>query len=141
MAKLLEIKEELRRRMHQSIPQQGVWLEQVISGFFNYHAVPTNSAALSAFRYHVTVLWLRALWRRSQKDRMTWARMAKLADGMAPETPHPSSLAKPAVCRQTPKVGAVCGNPARTDLCGGTGVTRFPTANSEPTPKTSPASR
>jgi RNA-directed DNA polymerase len=58
MAKLLEIKEELRRRMHQSIPQQGAWLKQVISGFFNYYAVPTNSAALSAFRYHVTALWL-----------------------------------------------------------------------------------
>jgi group II intron reverse transcriptase/maturase len=85
MAKLLEIKEELRRRMHQSIPQQGVWLKQVISGFFNYHAVPTNSAALSAFRYHVTVLWLRALRRRSQKDRMTWARMAKLAKDWLPK--------------------------------------------------------
>ena len=85
MAKLLEIKEELRRRMHQPIPQQGVWLKQVITGFFNYHAVPTNSAALSAFRYHVTVLWLRALRRRSQKDRMTWARMAKLAKDWLPK--------------------------------------------------------
>jgi hypothetical protein len=85
MAKLLEVKEELRRRMHQPIPQQGVWLKQVISGFFNYHAVPTNSAALSAFRYHVTVLWLRALRRRSQKDRMTWARMAKLAAEWLPK--------------------------------------------------------
>jgi RNA-directed DNA polymerase len=85
MAKLLEVKEELRRRMHQPIPQQGVWLKQVISGFFNYHAVPTNSAALSAFRYHVTVLWLRALRRRSQKDRMTWARMAKLAADWLPK--------------------------------------------------------
>jgi hypothetical protein len=85
MAKLLEIKEELRRRMHQTIPQQGSWLKQVITGFFNYHAVPTNSAALSAFRYHVRVLWLRALRRRSQKDRMTWARMAKLAADWLPK--------------------------------------------------------
>src|SRR6202162_256401 len=85
MAKLLEIKEELRRRMHQPIPQQGNWLKQVITGFFNYHAVPTNSAALSAFRYYVTVLWLRALRRRSQKDRMTWARMAKLAADWLPK--------------------------------------------------------
>ena len=85
MAKLLEIKEELRRRMHLPIPEQGKWVKQVISGFFNYHAVPTNSAALSAFRYHVTVLWLRALRRRSQKDRMTWARMAKLAAEWLPK--------------------------------------------------------
>ena len=75
----MQQRQEMRRRMHQPIPQQGKWLMQVISGFFNYHAVPTNSAALSAFRYHVTVLWLRALRRRSQKDRMTWTRMAKLA--------------------------------------------------------------
>jgi RNA-directed DNA polymerase len=66
-AKLQEIKEELRRRMHQPIPQEGNWLRQVITGFFNYHAVPANSAALSAFRYHITVLWLRALRRRSQR--------------------------------------------------------------------------
>ena len=42
-AKLQEVKEELRRRMHQPIPEQGKWLRQVVSGFFNYHAVPTNS--------------------------------------------------------------------------------------------------
>ena len=44
-AKLTEIKEELRRRMHQSIPQQGRWLRQVVTGYYNYHAVPTNSRA------------------------------------------------------------------------------------------------
>ena len=52
-AKLREIKEELRRRMHQPIPEQGRWLRQVVTGFFAYHAVPTNSRALVAFRYHV----------------------------------------------------------------------------------------
>ena len=69
-AKLKEIKEELRRRMHQPIPEQGNWLRQVVSGFFAYHAVPTNSRALSAFRHHVTDLWRRSLRRRSQKDRI-----------------------------------------------------------------------
>src|SRR5208282_6005907 len=49
-----------------------------------------------------------------------------------PKAPYPSPLAKCAVCRQTPEVGAECGNPARSDLCGGTGVTRFPTANPRP---------
>src|SRR5271167_1965597 len=33
MAKLLEVKEELRRRMHRPIPEQGQWLRQVVSGF------------------------------------------------------------------------------------------------------------
>jgi hypothetical protein len=45
-AKLREVKEELRRRMHEPIPEQGKWLRQVVAGFFNYHAVPTNSDAL-----------------------------------------------------------------------------------------------
>ena len=70
-ARLREIKEQLRRRMHEAIPEQGRWLRAVVTGFFAYHAVPTNSRALGAFRYHVTDLWRRTLRRRSQKDRMT----------------------------------------------------------------------
>ena len=84
-AKLLEVKEELRRRMHQPVPEQGRWLKQVVSGFFNYHAVPTNSRALSAFRYHVMVLWQRTLRRRSQRDRFSWERITKLADDWLPK--------------------------------------------------------
>ena len=49
-AKLKAIKEELRRRMHEPIPKQGAWLQQVVRGFFAYHAVPTNGEALKAFR-------------------------------------------------------------------------------------------
>ena len=37
---------------------------------------------------------------------------------LAPETDHPPSLAERALCRHTPKVGAVCGKAARTVLCG-----------------------
>ena len=84
-ATLMEIKEELRRRMHQSIPVQGKWLGQVVRGWFNYHAVPTNSPALSAFRFHVTDLWRRTLRRRSDKDRTTWARMSRLETDFLPQ--------------------------------------------------------
>src|SRR5437879_4584557 len=77
-AKLLEIKEAMRWRMHQPIPEQGKWLRQVVRGYFNYHAVPTNAHALAVFRHHVTDLWRRTLRRRSQKDRMTWERMTQL---------------------------------------------------------------
>src|SRR5438552_8889451 len=41
--KVRVIKTELRRRMHQPIPEQGRWLRQVMAGYFNYHAVHTNS--------------------------------------------------------------------------------------------------
>ena len=88
------IKQELRRRMHQPIPEQGKWLGQVVSGYFNYHAVPTNVAALAAFRHHVVELWRRTLRRRSQKDRTTWGRITQLAERLAPQTAHPSSLAR-----------------------------------------------
>jgi group II intron reverse transcriptase/maturase len=84
-AKLKEIKEEMRRRRHQPIPEQGHWLRQVVSGFFNYHAVPTNFRALAAFRSHATRLWRRALRRRSQRDRFSWARIEKLADDWLPK--------------------------------------------------------
>jgi RNA-directed DNA polymerase len=82
--KLKEIKEELRRRMHQPIPEQGKWLKQVVTGYFAYHAVPTNSRALASFRYHVTNLWRRTLRHRSQKDDTTWDRIKKLADDYLP---------------------------------------------------------
>jgi len=75
-AKLKEVKEELRRRMHRPIPEQGLWLKQVITGFFAYHAVPTNFLSLQRFRTHVTVLWLRTLRRRSQ-ERPSIARKRK----------------------------------------------------------------
>src|SRR3954467_9413279 len=84
-AKLRMIKEELRQRMHQSIPVQGRWLRRVVGGYFNYHAVPTNARALDAFRHHVTDLWRRTLRRRSQKDRMTWERMMQLVDAWLPK--------------------------------------------------------
>jgi RNA-directed DNA polymerase len=83
-ATLQEIKKELRQRWHKPIPDTGTWLGQIVAGYFAYHAVPTNSAALGAFRYSVTVLWYRYLCRRSQKARLPWSRMAKLADAFLP---------------------------------------------------------
>ena len=84
-ARLQAIKQELRRRMHQSIPQQGIWLRQVVTGYFNYHAVPTNGRALAAFRFHVIDLWRRTLRRRSQTDWTTWEKAARLAHDFLPK--------------------------------------------------------
>ncbi len=84
-AKLQEIKEALRKRMHVPIPEVGQWLAQIVAGYFAYHAVPTNSPALYAFRYHVTVLWHRQLCRRSQRAYVVWERMTKLADEFLPK--------------------------------------------------------
>jgi RNA-directed DNA polymerase len=84
-AKLKEIGGELRRRMHQPIPQQATWLKQVVAGYFRYHAVPTNWAALAAFRDGVIERWRRSLSRRSQKGDLNWDRMTKLADDWLPK--------------------------------------------------------
>lgn len=83
-AKLREIKVELRARMHHTIPEQGRWLQAVVRGFFAYHAVPTNAKALGAFHHYVTDLWRRTLRRRSQKTRVTWQRMTRLAADWLP---------------------------------------------------------
>ena len=85
--KLREIKEALRQRMHRPIPETGKWLAQIVAGYFAYHAVPTNRAAIAAFHYHVVILWYRQLCRRSQKARLVWAQMAKLANEFLPK-PH-----------------------------------------------------
>ena len=83
--KLKEIKKELRRRLHRTVSEKGAWLRQVITGYFAYHAVPTSSRALGAFRYHVIDLWRRTLRRRSQQDRTTWARITRLANDFLPK--------------------------------------------------------
>jgi group II intron reverse transcriptase/maturase len=90
-AKLKEIKAELRRRMHQPIPSQGLWLRQVVAGHFCYYAVPTNIKSLQAFLRRVTILWWRTLQRRSQRGDFLWDRMVKLAADRlpAPRIWHP----------------------------------------------------
>jgi group II intron reverse transcriptase/maturase len=83
-AKLKAIKQELRRRMHQPIPAQGKWLKQVVSGYFNYHAVPTNRRALVTFRDELIWGWRQVLRVRSQKAALTWERMKAIADAWLP---------------------------------------------------------
>jgi RNA-directed DNA polymerase len=84
-AKLKIVKEAMRQRMHQPIPQQGRWLKQVVIGYFKYHAVPTNFRALKAFRDEITRGWRRALSRRSHKAGLTWAAMNRLIDDWLPK--------------------------------------------------------
>jgi len=84
-AKLRMVKQEMRRRMHQPIPEQGRWLWHVVRGYFNYHAVPMNTRALAVFRAEIARSWHRVLNRRSQKANLTRARMDKLIDDWLPK--------------------------------------------------------
>ena len=93
-AKLAEVKTQLRRRMHDPIPVQGRWLARVLQGHVAYYAVPGNSNAVSAFRYQVSLHWRRTLRRRSQRGRITWARMGRYATRWLPQVrvmhPYPN---------------------------------------------------
>ena len=82
--KLREVKDQLMARRHQPIPEQGRWLASVVRGHLAYYAVPGNSDAVSGFRHWVTWHWYRALRRRSQRSRINWVRMHRLATRWLP---------------------------------------------------------
>jgi RNA-directed DNA polymerase len=78
-AKLRQVKDELGRRRHQPIPEQGRWLASVVRGHCAYYAVPGNSRAVKAFRTQATRHWCAALRRRSQRHCLDWERMNRIA--------------------------------------------------------------
>jgi group II intron reverse transcriptase/maturase len=78
------IRDQLRKRMHQSVEEQGRWLQSVVRGYLAYHAVPTNSPAICNFRYRVARLWHRALSRRSQNGYTPWRKMSGIANRWLP---------------------------------------------------------
>jgi RNA-directed DNA polymerase len=84
-AKLREVGDQLKRRRHHPVSEQGRWLASVVRGHLAYYAVPGNSDAVSAFRHHVTWHWYRALRRRSQRTGITWARMGPIATRWLPK--------------------------------------------------------
>jgi group II intron reverse transcriptase/maturase len=84
-AKLREVNDQLKRRRHQPIPVVGQWLRSVVQGHMNHYAVPGNTEAIREFRTQVTRHWLKALRRRSQRTRITWTRMNRIATRWLPK--------------------------------------------------------
>jgi len=84
-AKLREVNDQLKRRRHEPIAVQGRWLASVVRGHLAYYAVPGNVDAGKAFRYQITRHWYQALRRRSQRTRITWARMGPIATRWLPK--------------------------------------------------------
>jgi RNA-directed DNA polymerase len=82
--KILQVKSELRRRMHDPIPEQGAYLRSVVAGHTRYYGVPFNSPSIGIFRKEICRLWLRTLRRRSHKHRLTWERMQRLIEKWIP---------------------------------------------------------
>ena len=76
-AKLRALKEELQRRLHTPLGEQGAYLRAVLAGHFRYYGVPMNGPALSSFYSVAGRLWWRILRRRSQKHHLPWRRMRR----------------------------------------------------------------
>jgi group II intron reverse transcriptase/maturase len=94
-AKLKQLKGQLRQWMHEPLQRVGGWLSSVLRGYYRYFGVPRNYAALSKFRDLLRRLWQRTLSRRSQRGRISEARMTRLANLWLP---------RPAICQPYPEV-------------------------------------
>jgi hypothetical protein len=83
-AKLKDIRGELRIRMHERTAGTVEWLQQVVRGYFQYHAVPGNWARLRAFRREALYHWYQALRRRSQRTRLRWSTFPQRCGALLP---------------------------------------------------------
>jgi RNA-directed DNA polymerase len=90
-AKLHAVKDELRRRMHRPLAEQGQYLRAVVTGHTRYFAVPRNGTRVQVFRLQVARLWHRTLCRRSQAKHLSWKRMYRIVAHWLPfpHTCHP----------------------------------------------------
>jgi RNA-directed DNA polymerase len=122
------VREALMQRRHDPVPQLDKWLGQVVQGYFNYHAVPGNVRSLESFRRgNLSCVARRppALESEEHHELATVQRPHQTMD--SPAQDHaPISLGT--LRGQVPAVRAVCGNAARTDLCGGRPEMAVPTA-------------
>ena len=91
-AKLRQVKQQLRERMHDPVPQTGQWLKSVVQGYFNYYAVPGNLDESGGVPGSGASTLVATLRRRSQKRRITWTRILVLAQAMASSTARAPSL-------------------------------------------------
>ena len=92
-AKVREVKDELKKRMHLSIQEVGQWLRAVVTGHYRYYGVPGNYEAMNDFRHMIGQRWKHSLKRRSQKGKITCEKMGKLLDRWLPQ---------PQICHKYP---------------------------------------
>ena len=83
-AKIAQIRAELMRRRHQPIAMVGKWLNRVVRGYLNYHAVPGNLYRLNSMCKDIRRAWRQSLMRRSQRPRMPWSRFGPIAKRYMP---------------------------------------------------------
>jgi hypothetical protein len=85
-AKIAQIRVELMTRRHRPIAEVGRWLNRVVQGYLNYHAVPGNLYRLRSMCSEVERAWRHSLMRRSQRPKMPWSRFQRTAKRFMPTT-------------------------------------------------------
>jgi RNA-directed DNA polymerase len=83
-AKLQKVKEQLRKRRHDSLRETGKWLKSVVQGYFQYYAVPGNLDSLGVFRERLIRLWRHSTARRSQRY-LSWDRFRRWVQHWIPQ--------------------------------------------------------
>jgi group II intron reverse transcriptase/maturase len=84
-AKLKEIRQKLRVGLHDGPKNTVKWLQAVVRGYYQYHAIPRNEERLKAFRGEVLRMWYWQLRRRSQRSRWNWSKFMKRLGHLLPE--------------------------------------------------------
>jgi RNA-directed DNA polymerase len=117
-AKLLAIKIELRRMMHDPIAKTGAWVQQMLKGHLNYFAVSGNHPSLWWFFNKVKRLWLASLKRRSQNGAPQLGEIHPVRHPLLSANQNDTPAALSPLRRQNPR-GARCVSTAHAGICTG----------------------
>ena len=118
IAKLRVIKAELRFRMHEPVALVGAWLQKVVVGYYQYHAVPGNLDRLRIFGQRLRQAV--ALGTKSSQS-MRHVALGSVNSDLQPLDSYracSASLSNGTLHRHSSKVGAVCVN-ALVRFCAG----------------------
>ena len=86
-AKIKQISQTLMQHRHKPLWELGSWLNKVLTGYYNYFAIPGNHTSLQMMRTEVARAWIKAMRRRSHKGRnFNWFKMQRWITRFSPHT-------------------------------------------------------
>jgi group II intron reverse transcriptase/maturase len=93
--KIKQIGNTLMQYRHKPLWELGSWLRKVLTGYYNYFAIPGNHTSLQMMRTEAARAWIKAMRRRSQKGRnFNWFKMQRWINRFSPHTrvrhPYPN---------------------------------------------------
>jgi len=72
--KLKELRLEMKKRMHDPIPDQSRWLGSVLRGHYAYFGITGNADGIGRFHRQLVRWWHWVLRRRGQRPHLPWDR-------------------------------------------------------------------